>query len=88
MPLASRQNSLHSEGQSVPAAAEPAADGSTDWSVDDAKELITFLVKRKVSAGDGGTFKKPTWIAAAAHMAQFHSKGGLKTWEACKGKWD
>ena len=88
--MPSRRSSPNSEGQGVvPVAAGSAAeDANADWSSRDEEILITFLVDRKASAGDGGTFKKPTWVAAAAHMAQYHTKGGPKTWESCKGKWD
>ena len=88
--MPSRRSSPNSEGQGVvPVAAGSAAeDANADWSTKDEQILIAFLVDRKASAGDGGTFKKPTWVAAAAHMAQYHTKGGPKTWESCKGKWD
>ena len=89
-PMPSRRSSPQSEGQGVaPVAAGSAAeDANADWSSRDEEILIAFLVDHKASAGDGGTFKKPTWVAAAAHMAQFHTRGGPKTWESCKGKWD
>ena len=87
--MPSRRSSPHSEQGVVPVAAGSAADdANADWSQEDEKILIAFLLDHKASAGDGGTFKKPTWIAAAAHMAQSHTKGGPKTWESCKGKWD
>ena len=70
------------------AAGSAAEEANADWSLSDEGKLIAFLVECKASAGDGGTFKKPTWVAAAAHMAQFCTKGGPKSWESCKGKWD
>lgn len=88
--MPSRRPSPHSDEQGVvPVAAGSAAeDAHADWSQKDEEILIAFLLEHKASAGDGGSFKKPTWTAAAAHMAQFHTKGGPKTWESCKGKWD
>ena len=58
------------------------------WTQADEEALVRFLIDVKASAGDGGNFKKTTWTAAAAHMRQFTSKGGPKTADSCKNKWN
>ena len=58
-----------------------------DWSLEDEKELIDFLMDRKAEAGDSATFKPAVWNAVARHMEPFWKKGGPKTAGACASKW-
>jgi len=59
------------------------------WTEDDEDEFVAFLGDEKIQGkrGDGGTFKSAVWTAAAEHMKQFTTKGGVKTSDACKSKW-
>ena len=57
------------------------------WSPEEEKRLILFLVSRKSEAGDGGFFKAPTWTAAAQEMAKFPTNGPNKTAPACASKY-
>ena len=58
-----------------------------DWSDDNKKELINFLLDCKAEAGYSATFKPVVWNAAARHMEQFWKKGGPKTAGSCSSKW-
>jgi len=57
------------------------------WSPEEEMCLILFLVSRKSEAGDSGSFKSPTWTAAAEEMAKFPTKGPKKTPTACSSKY-
>jgi hypothetical protein len=57
------------------------------WTQDDETALITFLLKHKSEAGDGGNFKSSTWTLVATKMNGLKKKGGEKTADSCKGKW-
>jgi hypothetical protein len=57
------------------------------WSPEEEKRLIVFLVSRKSEAGDGGSFKAPTWTAAVQEMAKFPTKGPNKNATACSSKY-
>ena len=58
-----------------------------DWSENDEKELVSFLLEHKAEAGDSATFKPTVWRAASQHLEQFRVKGGPKTASACSSKW-
>jgi len=64
------------------------SEGKAHWTTADEEELIQFLVDNKSAAGDGGNFKKVTWMAAATHMKKVTTKGGVKTADGCKNKWN
>ena len=55
------------------------------WTTEDEKALLLFLFDHK-SEGDSGGFKKATWNAAAIDVNKQISRGGMKTGDACKGK--
>jgi len=55
------------------------------WTTDDEKALLLFLIDHKAE-GDSGGFKKTTWNAAAVDVNKLISRGGMKTGDACKGK--
>jgi len=64
-----------------------AAGTKCQWSPEEEERLISFLVSRKSEAGDGGSFKGPTWTAATQEMAKFPTKGPNKTSTACSSKY-
>ncbi|KAH0584847.1 hypothetical protein H2248_008125 [Termitomyces sp. 'cryptogamus'] len=57
------------------------------WSTDDEAWLLQYLLDHKSKAGDGMSFKKPTFTAAAAHVNEIITKGGPKTSDSCKNKY-
>jgi hypothetical protein len=57
------------------------------WTTSDEAALINLLVKHKAEAGDGFTFKGPTWKAAAVHIVAYNVRGDPKTDCVCKNKW-
>ena len=58
------------------------------WSDDDITSLITFLVSKQSSAGDGISFKGSVWTEAATAVNKIPpTKGGKKTSGSCKSKW-
>ena len=65
------------------------APGSTcaHWDTASKAALITFLLEHKSEAGDGMSFKAPTFNKAAIHLIPFTLKGGAKNVASCKNKW-
>jgi hypothetical protein len=58
------------------------------WSDDDITALITFLISKKASAGDGIGFKGSVWTEAATAVNKVPpTKGVNKTLGSCKSKW-
>jgi hypothetical protein len=57
------------------------------WTVDDETVLIDYLDEHQAEAGDGLSFKMPTWNWAAVKVAESTMKGGLKDGTGCKNKW-
>src|SRR6266545_931376 len=68
-------------------AKDPGGAAKCQWSLDEEKRLIEFLVSRKSEVGDGGNFKQPTWTAATLEMAKVPTKGPNKTATACSSKY-
>ncbi|KAF8575559.1 hypothetical protein K439DRAFT_1623490 [Ramaria rubella] len=65
----------------------PARKKAVAWVLEDDIVLINLLIDHKVEAGEGGNFKKSTWMAVAGVMVNWPSARGLKTWEACRSRW-
>jgi hypothetical protein len=59
----------------------------SQWTSEDEKALVQFLLKHKSEAGDGANFKNTTWSQVAKEMDERKTRGGEKTAEACKTKW-
>ncbi|KAG6819327.1 hypothetical protein H0H93_012870 [Arthromyces matolae] len=57
------------------------------WSPDDEKLLLQYLIEHKSEAGDGMSFKKPTFTGAAEKVNEIITKGGRKTPDSCKNKY-
>ncbi|KAI6040130.1 hypothetical protein EDC04DRAFT_2602663 [Pisolithus marmoratus] len=58
------------------------------WRPEEVATLIHFLHEHRSEVGDGGNFKKSTYVAAAAHINKTHPTAGqLKTQDAMKNKW-
>ena len=55
------------------------------WTSEDEKALLFFLIDHKAE-GDSGGFTKTTWNAAAVNINKLISQGGMRTGDACKGK--
>ncbi|KAF8586268.1 hypothetical protein K439DRAFT_1615260 [Ramaria rubella] len=62
----------------------PARKKAAAWVLKDDIALINLLIDHKAEAGEGGNFKKSTWMAVAGVMVDWPSTRGLKTWEACR----
>jgi hypothetical protein len=85
-------NSERESGAGGPNAAGSQEDDAAKaafWTEDDEDGFVAFLGDEKIQGkrGDGGSFKPAVWTAAAEHMKQFTTKGGVKTADACKSKW-
>ncbi|KAF8575994.1 hypothetical protein K439DRAFT_1623190 [Ramaria rubella] len=65
----------------------PARKKAAAWVLKDDIVLINLLIDHKAEAGEGGNFKKCTWMAVAGVMVDQPSTRGLKTWEACRSRW-
>ncbi|KAJ8517336.1 hypothetical protein ONZ45_g5438 [Pleurotus djamor] len=57
------------------------------WTASDEDTLVHFLYEHKSEAGDGGNFKKPTFVAASALLTPLITIGGPKPWKSCSSKW-
>jgi hypothetical protein len=57
------------------------------WKSVEETALVAFLHDNRAEAGDGGNFKKPTWLRAAQHVAQFSAQGQTKDMKSCQNKW-
>jgi hypothetical protein len=57
------------------------------WTVDDETVLIDYLDEHQAEAGDGLSFKMPTWNGAAVKVVESATKGGPKNGTGCKNKW-
>jgi hypothetical protein len=79
------QKATDSKSKATKKVVEPGT--KCQWSPDEEKHLIEFLLSRKSEAGDGGSFKSVTWTAAAQEMAKFSTKGPNKTASACSSKY-
>jgi hypothetical protein len=60
----------------------------TQWTTDDEAALVACLLKHKSEAGDGLNFKSSTWSQVAKEMDGRKTKGGEKTVDSCKTKWN
>ncbi|KAJ7200242.1 hypothetical protein B0H12DRAFT_962177, partial [Mycena haematopus] len=57
------------------------------WTERNEIKLLNHLIENRAAAGDGITFKKPTWTSAAVAVNEDeHVKGGPKTADSCKSK--
>ncbi|KAF8576712.1 hypothetical protein K439DRAFT_1622647 [Ramaria rubella] len=65
----------------------PARKKAAAWVLEDDIVLINLLIDHKAEAGEGGNFKKSTWMAVAGVMVDWPSTRGLKTWEAFRSRW-
>jgi hypothetical protein len=63
------------------------AEPKCEWSADEEKRLIMFLLSEISSAADGGNFKQVTWNAAVLQMAKVPTRGPNKTSGACSSKY-
>jgi Myb/SANT-like DNA-binding domain len=78
-------NSDDGKADGVPSTSGP---GAVQWTVGEEEILIDFLVTHKAEAGDGLNFKASFWTAAAEHMQPHTKKGGKKTADKCRSKWN
>jgi len=56
------------------------------WTGDDEVFYLNFLKENAAAAGDGASFKVPTFTAAAALLEARRTKGGPKTAKSCQNK--
>ena len=71
----------------IPASSDAPGSTRTRWDTVSEAALITFLLEHKSEAGDGMSFKAPTFEKAAIHLIPFTLKGGAKNVASCKNKW-
>ena len=57
------------------------------WIVDDETVPIDHFNEQQAGAGNGLSFKMPTWNGAAVKVAESTMKGGLKDGTQCEIKW-
>lgn len=57
------------------------------WVSGEEVALINFLYDHIAEAGDNGSFKKTTFVSAAAHIAPFWQRGARKTAKMCQNKY-
>ena len=80
-------------GPPLPPVANPkvtskkASELKCEWSADEEKHLIQFLLTCAAAAADGGNFKPVTWNAAMVEMAKVPTKGPNKMVKACASKY-
>ncbi|KAE9385973.1 hypothetical protein BT96DRAFT_789430, partial [Gymnopus androsaceus JB14] len=60
---------------------------SAQWTYSDTKNFLNFLALHCSEMGEGFSFKTRTFNAAAEHMVQFTTVGGVKDAAACRSKW-
>ncbi|KAF8992398.1 hypothetical protein BDQ17DRAFT_209154 [Cyathus striatus] len=63
------------------------ASSSAIWVSAEEFVLIQYLYDHISEAGDNGSFKKPTFEAAAIDIAPFHMRGAVKTAKMCQNKY-
>jgi hypothetical protein len=56
------------------------------WTPSDEVVLLDFLVEKKSEGGEGG-FKPTTWVAAAAKVNATKTRGGDKSKDSCRAKY-
>jgi len=57
------------------------------WTVPDETALLDYLVEQKSAGGDGANFKAAVWTSAADHVNSTKTRGGLKTKDSCRAKY-
>ena len=56
------------------------------WTTADETVLLEHLKLNAAAAGDGASFKAPTFLSASVAVNAIRTKGGPKTASACKNK--
>ncbi|KAJ3533577.1 hypothetical protein NMY22_g7274 [Coprinellus aureogranulatus] len=82
------QSQPQTQGPAPTPVSQLPATGNASWTFADIVLLIAELLKRKAQAGDGGSFKKPTWTEVAVVLEAARTVGGPKDWKSCKNKWN
>ena len=68
--------------------APPSKPKHAQWSDEDVRALLDFLLEHRAQAGDTASFKNSVWQAAAEALGKAPpSKGGPKTANSCQSKW-
>jgi len=57
------------------------------WNETETTKLVEYLWEHRAEGGDGGTFKTPTFNAAAQHIAEYRTSGPIKTAKNLQTKW-
>jgi hypothetical protein len=71
------------QNQSQPKEQKP----KCEWTLEDEVKLIDFLAEHSTRSGDGTTFRRAVWNAAADHINKIRTKGAQKTFKSCSEKW-
>jgi hypothetical protein len=58
------------------------------WTSAEEAALVDYLVDNRAEAGDGGSFKIPTFQQALPHLTHLHKSGPIKTAKICKNKYN
>jgi len=56
------------------------------WTIADEENLLDFLIEKRSEGGEG-SFKPATWIAAAAKVNETKTRGGNKSKDSCRSKY-
>jgi hypothetical protein len=57
------------------------------WNDTETAKLVEYLWEHRAERGDGGTFKTPTFHAAAQYIADYRTSGPIKTEKNLQTKW-
>lgn len=57
------------------------------WNDTEITKLVEYLWEHRAEGGDGGTFKAPTFNAAARYIAEYRTSGPVKTVKNLQTKW-
>lgn len=66
---------------------EPTPHEKAIWDDMETEKMMEYLQDHAAEAGDGGNFKDPAFVAAAAYIAPYYKSGPTKTAKHVKGKY-
>jgi hypothetical protein len=58
------------------------------WNEEETTQFLQYLLDHRAEGGDGGSFKAPTFNAAARHIASYRTSGPVKVGRNMKTKWN
>lgn len=61
---------------------------SCRWNDIETTKLVEYLWEHRAEGGDGGTFKAPTFRAAAQYISEYRTSGPVKSDKNLQSKWN